>query len=699
LSTPFTLGVSPFDPFGRDHIAYHEQTGDCGKGVWEPPLIGTIGGGQTAYIDANPSSDRVLSRIRSWLSDCVTNHDSCRRKTEWTMPSRVLDVETEGSTHCHLKIDLKERENFATLSYRWGLSLALTTTEATLAERVAGIAVDSLPRTLRDAVIVTRKLGLRYIWIDALCIIQDSAEDWEKESSKMGHIYANAYVNISAGCAPDTQAGFLNVRDLLKLRSCKCPDLVVGENGSKYICPAIPRPDRLLNSDILNSRGWILQERALSRRTIHFGPYEVYWECLVRSASEREPEDFRKSIASELNQDSQTRRESWLAIRSGLHYVQDPSQSVLLNVLGENWIEESRSVEAEAKWVLRNLGGQPKICGRLTRSVSGSAGHRLITIPRVCSADESRLLAIHHLWYMLAEDFSLRSLTKVTDTLPALSGIAQIFAGPLAGKGRYLAGMWESDLMNGLCWSRDGEADSYEACPSSSSAPRSYIAPSFCWTSLKAPISIHRERGEEQPVGMTVPSQFEAAIEEAEVTLAGADPFGKVVRGYLRLKTYTIPYENLKQLHPNERVVFDSPQEAGQLDQDGSLLCMSLRSQVLKSNNPSHFNGEQKECLALVPHHSQEPLKEGDGQEAAGLPRFKRVGYLKTFLPLKKEGPSSCPDCDFCRSGEFERLERELAKLFGPKTDEEKAAQREKEEREKLALGYGEWAETELVIV
>jgi hypothetical protein len=101
------------------------------------------------------------------------------------------------------------------LSYRWGHTIALTTTLSTLKKRIAGIELKELPYTLRHAVLATRWLGMRYIWIDALCIIQDSAKDWKRESANMANIYANAYVNLSADRARDTDAGFLNRRFLL----------------------------------------------------------------------------------------------------------------------------------------------------------------------------------------------------------------------------------------------------------------------------------------------------------------------------------------------------------------------------------------------------------------------------------------------------------------------------------------------------
>jgi hypothetical protein len=178
--------------------------------------------------------------------------------------------------------------------------------------------------------------------------------------------------------------------------------------------------------------------------------------------------------------------------------------------------------------------------------------------------------------------------------------------------------------MSGLCWSRVDNGKSSDAGTPQSSAPMSYIAPSFCLTSLNAPVLFSAESGAEQPVGMTVTSQLEAMIVEADVEPAGTDASGKVAGGHLRLKTYIIPYQNMKRLHPIDEVIFDGPQQAHNLVKNGRLLCASLRSKGLKSNNPSHINGECKECLLLFPQDPHDILEgdNGNGKIAPRPPRF-----------------------------------------------------------------------------
>ncbi|KAH6880622.1 heterokaryon incompatibility protein-domain-containing protein, partial [Thelonectria olida] len=98
---------------------------------------------------------------------------------------------------------------YATLSHCWGKSHALRLTAETKTRLENGIAITSLGRTFHDAVVVARKMGIQVVWIDSLCVIQDSKEDWEIEASRMAHVYRGALLNIAATSAANTDAGFL----------------------------------------------------------------------------------------------------------------------------------------------------------------------------------------------------------------------------------------------------------------------------------------------------------------------------------------------------------------------------------------------------------------------------------------------------------------------------------------------------------
>jgi hypothetical protein len=114
-------------------------------------------------------------------------------------PIRLID--TEGKTF-----------QYAALSHCWGSGPRLTTTKSNWSKLALNVSFNALPPLFQDAVIITRQLGLRYIWIDSLCIIQDSLRDWETESSKMGSIYQNSYITISATNSSDGSAKCLAAR-------------------------------------------------------------------------------------------------------------------------------------------------------------------------------------------------------------------------------------------------------------------------------------------------------------------------------------------------------------------------------------------------------------------------------------------------------------------------------------------------------
>lgn len=120
------------------------------------------------------------------------------------LPKRVLDVSFIGSDTIKLvETDPNYPSHFICLSHRWGNAKPLTTTSTTLQSRLEGIKVKDLSQTFQDAVILTRALRKPYLWIDSLCILQDSASEWEEESAKMGTYYSSSWLTIGAGMHED----------------------------------------------------------------------------------------------------------------------------------------------------------------------------------------------------------------------------------------------------------------------------------------------------------------------------------------------------------------------------------------------------------------------------------------------------------------------------------------------------------------
>jgi hypothetical protein len=167
---------------------------------------------------------------------------------------------------------------YTALSYCWGTSPPYTTTSANLEEHIRGFSLTDLPGTIRDAVKVTRELGLRYLWVDALCIIQGSdekaARDWSRESSRMEEVYGNAYITIVAAAARRCGDGIFNVRScVLPIRSDVASSVegLVTIQKSHYI--------KEFKDEPINDRAWTLQERLLSTRILTYTTQEMSWQC------------------------------------------------------------------------------------------------------------------------------------------------------------------------------------------------------------------------------------------------------------------------------------------------------------------------------------------------------------------------------------------------------------------------------------
>lgn len=134
------------------------------------------------------------------LRSCLEGHIDCPRETPTALPKRVLAFEkasATGNITVRLLCDSRKKGRYATLSHCWGLQQPCVTTQATLKLRTRGTPWAQLPPTFRDAIEFFLAVRVRYIWIDALCIVQENDLDWQVKSSKMADIYQNASCHVS----------------------------------------------------------------------------------------------------------------------------------------------------------------------------------------------------------------------------------------------------------------------------------------------------------------------------------------------------------------------------------------------------------------------------------------------------------------------------------------------------------------------
>lgn len=191
------------------------------------------------------------------------------------MPKRLIDVGSEANPKIRLhETSPNESMDYLALSHPWGNPPHFCTFMRNLSNYHRGIDVYDLPATFKDAIIVTRSLGLRYLWIDSICIIQGPDGDFAEQAQQMENVFSQAYCVIAASSATCQQDGFLHPRrrrDIVHFESSNKPTIRVGEFMDNF--------NQLVLQSPLNQRGWVLQERALARRTIYFTSEQTFWEC------------------------------------------------------------------------------------------------------------------------------------------------------------------------------------------------------------------------------------------------------------------------------------------------------------------------------------------------------------------------------------------------------------------------------------
>ncbi|KAK1752263.1 heterokaryon incompatibility protein-domain-containing protein [Echria macrotheca] len=252
-------------------------------------------------------SPEAFSLVKDWYRTCVENHMDCRvlfanpsahmaEDTPPPLPTRILDVgPPDGSAQPRLFVSNGATAPYAALSHCWGKHQIITTTKANFSAHRNTVPFSALSKTFQDAVTVVRQLGLRYIWIDSLCIIQDDADDWKRESAKMGRVYQDASITIAATGAKDGTAGCFIPRTF-SLPRVEMPyriDEASSSDAESMYLTLFPDRDltslESLEASPLGSRAWITQEWMLSRRTIHYTLGRMIWAC--RTLMEGEDRD------------------------------------------------------------------------------------------------------------------------------------------------------------------------------------------------------------------------------------------------------------------------------------------------------------------------------------------------------------------------------------------------------------------------
>lgn len=240
-------------------------------------------------------SDACFQRIFHWQKECDENHSTCSRARDYPLPTRLIDVGIDSFSKPYLLVSKPgDRGRWVTLSHCWGHSMSLKTTTSTLQKHQKGVPVKDFPLSFQDAIFITRRLGFRYLWIDSLCIIQDSHSDWLTESAHMGSYYQNCALTIAADEAPGSAHGIF------------ASAIRQGTGWPTYVPVAYNSPSRKHHGELvfrspsidttgeipspLSRRAWTLQETTLSPRVLRYSHEELFWSCNAGSFSESSPD-------------------------------------------------------------------------------------------------------------------------------------------------------------------------------------------------------------------------------------------------------------------------------------------------------------------------------------------------------------------------------------------------------------------------
>lgn len=319
-------------------------------------------------------------------------------------------------------------------------------------------------------------MDIPYLWVDALCIIQNDPEDWEEQTSKMREIYSNCVVALAIEDTADCGLGFLP-RPIAKTPAKA--QLIQSGDGSSDMPIRIWSWTEHFSHHALSARGWALQERILPTRTLRFTSSSLIWECnqVIQAPH----------AGFEMDSVALTYR----AMRLAISGRKDTPGPIPANLSTPPLLEQEKQGQDES--------------------------HQHIT-KLVTSASEK---GKYNAWYSIAEHYSSRTLTKPTDKLSALSGLASLFANSLVGgSADYCAGLWRQDLVQGLLW------HVREPC----ARHGAYVAPSWSWASMDGKISYLIQQGHQM--------NFESHVTIEQVvcdTWTPVNPTGRLSGGYIQL--------------------------------------------------------------------------------------------------------------------------------------------------------------------
>jgi hypothetical protein len=489
------------------------------------------------YIARTSSHPSCFELIKTWLDDCRKSHADCRSNADVALPTRIVDV-GDNRTQPRLVVAAGKQGQYLTLSYCWGSTSKGITLKANLNDRLNFLSLDSLCQTHRDAIEIAQRLGFRYLWIDALCIIQDDPLDWNRESAKMFSIYRDSVLTIAASHASDGEQGIYSSRPIEVLANTaitiafRYPDEDSELEEQK-------RPEKENNQEEKDSPQLgagiyipltpILEvdsETQAERQSPISAEVSILVDQVIESTDG--PDSMADTAAlvayvEGYNGPSMLLRQPVLShhiYSYGFHNddnvthfpLQDRAWCFQECILATRLVHFARD---ELVWECR--GATLCECGAM-RTEGGTTTRRQFEVSLQARKHRVRSDA----WMDLVKKCTQRKIGRESDRLPTLSGLAKSMQYEY-GFRDYLAGLWKDFLPDQLLWSTN--------CGYKAQRARGYRAPTWSFASV--------ERAEYfsnvlETIFQTE-REFLVEIVDVECRPATIDPTGVVASGHITI--------------------------------------------------------------------------------------------------------------------------------------------------------------------
>lgn len=419
-------------------------------------------------VSASTGNKNSIKLAKSWIENCRNTHAQycsagAAAGSEQFLPKRLLYVGDAMSSALHLVetraigLDL-ENIKYLALSYCRGddISVRETLTLDKEEEWKTQIPTRSLPLTFLHAVHLTRQLGLSYVWIDLLCILQDGVDraEWRTESISVGSVYAHAYCTISVCGSSNADGGCFHKRTRsfqefpCYLRFSRSKGLMIKATADSFDKDSFSKE---VDKSVLSQEAWALQARLLSPRILHFGSRFIYFECNTHVASETVPQG-----------------KPYRTVARGLYntlFRKHDNSGVLLDT---------------------------NVFPSVYNPVDGyRAFSNLLRSDYSTKLNENAQICANQYWAQLLEIYTRANMHQSSDRSIAILGLAQRIAA--SGNGLwYLHGLWSHHFILDLLWYIE---------PGRASRPEPQRAPTWSWQSVDGIFRCHLKMFEKKAQG------------------------------------------------------------------------------------------------------------------------------------------------------------------------------------------------------